>query len=68
MTDDILKSASEDELKEALIFARNFKKPGKGFSAVTEEARTTACNENCDCYGGTMVTRAAGIAGYHFGS
>lgn len=68
MPNDILKDASEDELKEALVFARNFKKPGKGLEAVSEVTRAHACNGNCDCYIELELLQAAGIGGYRYGS
>ncbi len=68
MADDILKTASDDELKEALVFARNFKKPGKGLESVTNVSRAHACNSNCECYIEIEIAQAAGIGGYRYGS
>lgn len=68
MADDILKDASDDEMREALIFTRNFKKPGKGLEPVTETTRAHSCNSNCDCYIEVELAQAAGIGGYRMGS
>jgi putative bacteriocin precursor len=68
MADDILKGASEDELREALVFTRNFKKPGNGLESVSETVRAHSCNANCDCYIEIEIAQAAGIGGYRYGS
>lgn len=68
MADDIIKGATDDEIQEALIFARNFKKPGNGLEAATATTRAHACNSNCDCYIEIEIAQAAGIGGYRYGS
>ncbi len=68
MSKGILKGATEEELAEALTFARNFKKPGKGLEADSGTTRAHACNENCDCYIELEIMQAAGIGGYSYGS
>ena len=68
MTDDIVKSATDEELKEALVFARNFKKPGNGLEAASDTTRAHSCNSNCDCYIELEILLAAGIGGYRYGS
>lgn len=61
--------ASKDEINQALVFMKNFEKPGGGLEAATDGVKTSSsCNGNCDCYIELEITRAAGIAGYRYGS
>ena len=63
---DILNDVSEEELKEALVFLRNFKKAGPSLNDAT--MREHPCNSNCDCYIELELLQAAGIGGYRYGS
>lgn len=67
----LIAEATDDELVESLVFARNFKKPGKGLEPVSEAVgdivRSHPCNANCDCYVEIELAQAAGIGGYRLG-
>ena len=59
--------ATENEIQEALAFYRNAKNSPKLKSAVAT-VRESPCNSNCECYVELEITKAAGIAGYRYGS
>ncbi|MDV3459050.1 hypothetical protein RZN05_18775 [Sphingomonas sp. HF-S4] len=61
--------SDKQEVDEAIVFTRNFKKPGSGLESASGGVRaTSSCDSNCDCYIETEWTTAAGIAGYRYGS